>query len=481
MPDTPWPSPPPAFATPRTPGRATYGPAVGRLAEALGWPLMPWQAWVADVANEVDPLTGLLAYPSVVVTVPRQSGKTTLTGANAEHRTISRARRRVWYTAQTREIARDWLLNEHLPGLELSPLKPYARVRRAQGSEGVTYPHGSMFRIFAPLPAALHSKQSDLVIVDECWAHELERGRQLDQAIVPTQATRPGAQVWRLSTAGDERSLWLWDMVQRGRAAVTEGRRSGLAYFEWSCPDELDPCAPSSWEHFHPAYGRTIGVAQMRAALDELGPAGFRRAYGNLWPDGMGKALAPKIPPGRWAAASVAPIRQVPPGVRVALGFDTPRDRSSASVAVAWRDLSGLRVELVANDPGTGWLAERVAELATRRHPVAIGYPADSPALDVADHLATAGLPMLAIRGRDWPAACAGWLAGINERRLKVGTHPALAAAAEVAPGRDSGDGGWVWHRRGAVVSIAPVIATTAACWALDHPAGAEAATWTAF
>ena len=131
--------------------------------------------------------------------------------------------------------------------------------------------------------------------------------------------------------------------------------------------------------------------------------------------------------------------------------------------------------------PGTGWLAERIQELASRRHPVAVGYPADSPALDVADTLATAGLPMLAIRGRDWPAACAGWLAAIDERRLRVGTHPAMAKAAEVAPGRDSGDGGWVWHRKGAVVSIAPVVAATAACWALQHPAGAETATWTAF
>jgi hypothetical protein len=453
---------------------------VAYTAEALGWPLMPWARYVVDVANEVD-ADGLFAYSTVVITVPRQSSKTTVAGINAEHRALYRPRRRVWYTAQTREIARDWLLNEHAPGLASSPLKNVAKLRRAQGSEGVTYPNGSMFRIFAPLPAALHSKQSDLVIVDECWAHELERGRQLDQAIVPTQATRPGAQVWKLSTAGDESSLWLWEIVQRGRAAVTEGRREGIAYFEWSCPDELDPAAASSWEQFHPAYGISIGAPQMRAALDELGPAGFARAYGNRWPDGMGVAAAPKIPPGRWAAAAAAPITTVPAGARVALGFDCARDRSAGSVAVAWRDLSGLRCEIVEHKPGTGWMAERVAELAGRRHPVAVAYPADSPGLDVADELATAGLPMLPIRGRDWPAACSGWLAAITEGRIRVGTHPALARAAEVAPGRDSGDGGWVWYRRGAVVTIAPVIAATAATWGLAHPAAADVAEWTAF
>jgi len=338
-----------------------------------------------------------------------------------------------------------------------------------------------MFRIFAPLPAALHSKQSDLVIVDEVWAHELERGRQIDQAIVPTQATRPGAQVWKVSTAGDEASLWLWELVQRGRTAVESGRRDGVCYFEWGCPDSLDPCASSSWEQYHPAYGITIGAVQMRAALDELGAAGFARAYGNRWPEGMGQTAAPKIPPGRWAAVQVAPAKAIDAGVRCALGFDTPRDRSSAALAVAWRDRRGLRIELTDGRPGTGWLAERIGELSSRRHPVAIGYPADTPAGDIADALATAGLPVAPIRGRDWPAACAGWLAAVLDGRVRIGSHPALAEAAKVAPARDSGDGGWVWYRRGATASIAPVIAATAAAWALEHPAAAPAAEWTAF
>ena len=45
----------------------------------------------------------------------------------------------------------------------------------------------------------------------------------------------------------------------------------------------------------------------------------------------------------------------------------------------------------------------------------------------------------------------------------------------------DSGDGGWTWYRRGAIASIAPVVASTAASWALEHPATAELASWTAF
>jgi len=244
----------------------------------------------------------------------------------------------------------------------------------------------------------------------------------------------------------------------------------------------MDPTAPSSWDKFHPAYGVTIGVAQMAAALDQLGPTGFARAYGNRWPETMGSAASPpKIPPGRWAACQVPPISQLPQGCAVAFGFDTARLRDSGAIAVAWRDARGLRCELIDARPGTGWVGERLGELWARHSPVAMGYPGDSPALDVADALATAGAPTVPVRARDWTAACAGWLSSITERRVRIGEHPALSAAAEVAPARDSGDGGWTWHRRGVGQSIAPITAATAACWALDHPAVAPVAEWTAF
>ena len=43
---------------------------------------MPWQRQVADVALELDD-AGRFAYPLVVITVPRQSGKTTLLRASS--------------------------------------------------------------------------------------------------------------------------------------------------------------------------------------------------------------------------------------------------------------------------------------------------------------------------------------------------------------------------------------------------------------
>jgi len=78
------------------------------LGRGRGWPgLIPWQSFVSDVAMEVDPASGLLAYRTVVVTVPRQSGKTKEELSVATHRCVAWPGQTVTYTAQTRVKARE--------------------------------------------------------------------------------------------------------------------------------------------------------------------------------------------------------------------------------------------------------------------------------------------------------------------------------------------------------------------------------------
>src|SRR5438067_3540123 len=67
----------PRWCTPRRFERPTWGPYWGRCARALGKPYMPHQQLIADIAGEVLP-NGRLAYREIVITIPRQSGKTTL-------------------------------------------------------------------------------------------------------------------------------------------------------------------------------------------------------------------------------------------------------------------------------------------------------------------------------------------------------------------------------------------------------------------
>jgi hypothetical protein len=434
------------------------------LAEAMERPLMPWQQYVCDVALEVDD-QGRFAYHLVVVTVPRQSGKSLTFGLVMDHRALIVPRGRVWFTQQSGKHAVDWLINEHWP--LLAGFVPKVQLRRAAGSEHIKWvPSGGLIRPFPPTPDGLHSKVSDLVVVDEPWAFDLVRGQQLDQAIVPTMATRPNAQTWKVSTAGDASSTWWLGTVELGRAAARTGRTSGVAYFEWSCPDRLDPVDPVSWPLYHPAYGRTIGPEAMTAALDQFGPDEFARAYGNRWVSTLERV----IPLQAWRAA-LDDHQALPAAGRVALGFDVAVDRSDAAIVAAWRDDTGVaHVEVADHRPGVGWLVGRLEELVDRWQPRAVVYDAAGPALDVADAAGRAGLTVDGLKAREYAAACLGLLEALiaDPPALRYRNHPALDSAANDATRRALGDA-WAWGRRQSAGSLAALTAATVAVWGWDH------------
>jgi hypothetical protein len=433
------------------------------MAAAQRRPLMPWQQYVADVAYEVDD-RGRFVYKLVIVTVPRQSGKTTLFGASMDHRALTVERARVWFTMQTGKDAVDWLVNEHWP--LLADFGKLAHLRLAAGSEHIRWePTAGLIRPFPPTPAGLHSKISDLVVVDECWSLDFIRGQALDQAIVPTQATRENAQVLKCSTAGDAASVWWLGTVEQGRAAARADRRDGIAFFDWCCADDLDPCDPSSWPQYHPAYGRTIGEAAMHAALDMLGPEEFARAYGNRWTS----TVARVIPLAAWRAAADPDLPLPEPG-QVALAFDVAVDRSDATIVAAWRDPGGGLLEVADYRPGVAWVPSRMLELIERWSPRAIGYDAAGPALDVADVLERAEVGLVGLKAREYAAACLSLLEAltVDPPAVRIRPHPNLDAAAAAAARRTLGDA-WAWGRRQSTVSISPLTAATCALWAYDH------------
>jgi hypothetical protein len=433
----------------------------------MGRPFMPWQRYASDVSLEVD-ADGRFVYSLVVITVPRQSGKTTWFGVVLDHRALLVPRCRAWFTMQTQKDAVDWLTNEHWP--LLAPFGSAVSLRRMAGSEHVKWnPSGGLIRPFPPSPVGLHGKTSDVVVLDECWSFDLVRGQQIDQAVVPTQATKPNAQVIKLSTAGDAGALWWLGTVEAGRAAAVAGKTTGTAYFEWAAADNMDPTDPDAWPLFHPAYGRTIGAEAMHAALELLGPDDFARAYGNRWVS----MVARVIPLQAWRDAQDE-TAAIPDAANLALAFDVALDRSDACIVAAWRDGPVARVEVADYRPGVGWLPDRLSELVERWRPVSLAYDAAGPALDVADVLARRGLAVDGLKLRDYAAACSGFLDGLvsTPPAIRITPHAALDAAAGAAARRAVADA-WAWGRRQSATSIAPLTAATVALWAYDHATAA--------
>lgn len=444
----------------------------------MGTPLMPWQRQVADVATELLP-DGSWAYRVIVVTVQRQAGKTALLGPKNVHRCIVKQGARTWLTAQRRQDARDtWA--DIAQRVRKSPLGSRVTSRRSNGSEALTFPTGSTFRVFAPSEDALHGKANESVDVDEAWAFDAAQGAALEQAILPTFTTT-GGQLWIVSTAGTIESAWLRSYVDRGRDAVEAGRRDTIAYFEWSLDEDdvatvmagLDSEATEEQRAAafaavlaaHPANGYTLRVDALEQAAATMSPGEFLRAYGNVWTRTADRVIPEHLWLARRAEHWPAPM----PG-SVALAFDVAIDRSSAAIVAAWRDspVGPMRYDVIESHDGDSWLADRVVQLRDKWRPLAVGHDDSGPARDIADELQRRGVELIATNSRELATACAAFLSSVRNARMEHHGQPALDDAVEVAAQRPLGDG-WAWSRRSSAGSIAPLTAATVAGWAYDH------------
>lgn len=447
----------PLAATPRNPDRPTDGALVAVVAEALGTPLMPWQRQVADVAGERLP-NGAYAYPIVVVSVPRQSGKTTLMRARLVARCLTQPGVQVFYTAQTGKDARErW--RDLTKQIMASPMRNRVAIKQAAGAERVVFGNGSELRVFAPVGTALHGYTPPEVHLDEAWAHDGVRGEELMGAIVPAQITIPDRQLWIVSTAGTSESAFF----RRWYDAAVDGT-DGVAGFVWAAPPGADAYSPETWKQFHPALGQTISTEDLAAAASAHSRAEFERAYCNRWT----RTSASVIPADVWAALA---DDLAPPTEAVALAYDVAHDRGSADVVAAWPDGDGYAIKLVQSGPGYGWVGADVGELADQLG-APIGADGHGPANSVTEKLAERARVLTAA---EYASACGEFLELVNTGRLRHDGSPRLAEAAQNVMWRPMQADLWGWSRRTSAGPVSALVAATVAVWLARHrPAPAQ-------
>jgi Terminase large subunit, T4likevirus-type, N-terminal len=349
----------PRYATPATPGRPHDGARAEALARALGRPLMPWQSYVAAVATERMP-DNSYAYPVVVVSVPRQSGKTLLLTVLLLLRCIREDHHQAFYTAQTGKDARArWA--DMVKLITGSPLRSLVRVRRSQGSERLELPNGSVFQVFAPTPDSLHGYTPPTVALDEAFAHDERHGDELEGAIEPAQQTLPHRQLWIVSTRGDVDSVFLDRWLEKGAAGTP-----GVALFDWGAADHHDPRDPADVLAFHPAVGLPHGLGNgtnvETIVSSKLSEPAYERAYANRPTQG---GELKRIGAQEWS--DLGGELEPPGDTPMALTYDVAHDRTAATISASWRDSSGhLCHKLVRWDLGVAWCAPAVVEMARR-------------------------------------------------------------------------------------------------------------------
>lgn len=430
------------------------------VAEAFGYRLMAWQRMVLEVACEVDE-NGVFVYREVIITVPRQSGKTTLILCKCTHRCLAWPRMVVTYAAQTRNDSRKKWEDDYLEQLDHSVFSGKFRARKTNGNEAIIwYKTRSRFGISSTTEKAGHGSTLDEGYIDEAFAQQDAR---LEQAFKPAMITRTNAQLWVVSTAGTEKSLYLKSKVERGRAAVEAGITHGICYFEWSADeDEEDYGNPAVWRTCMPALhwpdcppnctAHTVTEAAVASDYLSMDLNEFRRAYLNQWCAAI--THEPIVEPEVWAALGDKRSKWHGP---VCFGIAVNPERTMAAIGAAGeRKDERLAVEVIDNKPGTAWIAARCLALQEKHESLGFWIDKRSAAGSLIEPLREAGVVVWDLSTAEYAVACGQWYDDATQDKMRHREDPRLTTAMLGATRRDVGDA-WVFDRRGEGMDITPL------------------------
>ena len=458
---------------------------------ATGWPHVvaecrrwgvgfdPWQDGVGRIAlgKRAD---GKYAATvgGVVLSIPRQVGKTFLIGCIVVALCILNPGLKVVWTAHRTRTATNTF--QTLQGIcrkrRVAP--KVLSVRTANGEQEIRFRNGAVILFGAREQGFGRGfDELDIEVFDE--AQILTEKALEDMVPAANQSRHPsGALLFFMGTPPRPADPGEEFTNRRGKAL--SGKSEGMAYVEFSADQNADPDDREQWSKANPSFPSRTPVESMERMREQLTDEdSFMREALGIWD---AQASSGVIPPQSWQAQ--ADPESVPVD-SFALGVEVGPDLAWASVALAGvREDSGRHVALEEDQHtkgrGVAWLEPHVDALV-RANPqirsvvVDVGGPVAPLLVEWRGRWffkrpdGSRGVEVTALKVADLGAGCTSLLSGIVTGDVWHIDQPQLSVAALAATKRPLGDSGkWVWHRRAADSDITPIQAATYALIGAD-------------
>lgn len=249
------------------------------LRDVYGMDLRGWQRHALDRALEHD-AEGNLLWPTVIITVGRQSGKSYLARAvcmwRLHHADLFGETQTIMHVANKRSTAMEVLRPAGLWAVER-----YGKKAARWGNEnaGIELPSGDRWLVHAANDSAGVGYSVSMLFVDEAWKIKEE---VVTASLAPTMAERNQGQMWLVSTAGDSTSDLMIGYRQRALDRLESDDPGSILLLEWSAPAEADPENVETWKYGSPEWTpkRQEFLAQQWNNVEE---SAFRQQYLNQW------------------------------------------------------------------------------------------------------------------------------------------------------------------------------------------------------
>lgn len=373
---------------------ATYGYDLIDFAETIGWPLDPWQKWLAIHIGELLE-DGTPRFRQALVLVARQNGKSVFCRILTLYWMFVETVALVFGINSSRDTAKkSW--KEVIKMAEETPLLaeelPAVHIVKQISEEDFWNDHGSHYMFGAANSRAGRSLTVNRAIIDELRQH---KNRDAWDALIPTMNAVADAQAVIITNEGDESAIVLHELGEAAVAYLETGVGDPrLGIFSWSSPPGSDPTDLDALAYANPDLGnRTQVDALLGQAIQAKRAGGETLARFRI--EMMCQRVAqldPAVDPDLWRAAGTdTPLDLAEHRRSLALCFDVSLDGTHATLMAAAVVDGLVHVEVVKRWQGFGCtkaLRADLPDLVRKLRPRVLGWFPGGPGAAVAAALA---------------------------------------------------------------------------------------------
>lgn len=437
----------------RSPDLPSYGIDFIEFCESIGFTLLPWQQFLAHEICKVDE-NDRWYFKEVGVIISRQNGKSTFMQLMILWRMFGLGQKLQVHTAHKLTTSSEifWKIDDTIQSHDHLVAR-FAKKYETKGSQEIRLTSGERYLVRANNSAARGIAAPDTIFMDEVREYHDD---EVWSALRFTQMATPNPQALIFSNAGDQHSLILNRLRERGLAAA-EGSGDRIGWFEWSAEPGCEIDDRTAWAQANPSLGHTISVENLEAAMND-DESIIRTELLCQWVS----VVNPAIKESSWKQAIQKDLK-LDPEKETYLAIDLSPSRTDGALVAAQRDGENINIILLETWSNPVNLdSKQVANAISkwyRQYPVQnIGYSKQTSAA-VAAVLIPAGIPVSPIDGSLYGQACDEMLSSITAGRVKHGDQKELNQQVLSAVKLPFKDGGWYLGRKVSNATICAAVA----------------------
>jgi phage terminase large subunit-like protein len=448
----------------KSPDLPSYGIDFMEFCESIGFELLPWQKWLAHEICKVDE-NDRWHFKEVGIIISRQNGKSTFMQLMILWRMFGLGQKLQVHTAHKLTTSSEifWKIDDVIQSYA-GLVQQFAKKYETKGSQEIRLKGGQRYLVRANNSAARGIAAPDTIYLDEVREYKDD---EIWSSLRYTQMATPNPQALIFSNAGDQHSIVLNRLRERGLAAAA-GADDRIGWFEWSAEPGCDIRDRKAWAQANPSLGHTISVENLETAMSD-DESIVRTELLCQWVS----VVNPAISASNWAAAA-KPDLKLSKEQDTWMAIDLSPDRREAALIAAqqngdeinvvllqtWTNPVNLDAKQIANDIATWY----------RKYPTqTVAYSRQTSGAAAA-LLTPAGISTTPIDGALYGQACDEMLSAITSGRLHHPDQDEFNRQVLSAVKLPFKDGGWYLGRKVSNATICAAVAMAMCCHFATRP-----------